>query len=105
MQISEYELFFGFPINEKFKARLQEVNPYFLSLFIREGDDYLQQVTFNHEQFLGRKIGQASQLSKLESLQVNIYSILKKLVPDFSVEEIPLVLFSLPRVNKSTRDA
>lgn len=89
-------LFLGFPVNADFSRLLSEVNPYMTSLFIQEKGDYLQELVFKNGKYLGKPIENITDFSELELLEANIFSILKKLVPNYPYENTPLVLFTVP---------
>jgi len=89
----EVRLFFGFPIGAAFASALQNLNPEITALFIREEDAYLQEVYYRERRYIGKYIGHKTELANLELLEANIYSILKKLVPDFPYKDEPLILF------------
>ncbi len=87
------KLFLGLPINDELTADLDKIDPKIRALFIKEEDNYLQEIIFENTRFLGKGIYEAIELNELEMLEINIYSLLKKLVPHYSFEKSPLVLF------------
>jgi hypothetical protein len=95
MEFLTPNLFLGFPIEESFEKKLNLTNPYIVSLFVKKNGDYLQEVTFKTRKYLGKFVGHMTDFSELELIEANIFSILKKLVPDHPYDQTPLVLFTL----------
>jgi hypothetical protein len=89
------QLFLGFPVDHLYARKLENANPSMVKEYIHSQGEYLCKITHNEMCFLGKKIGDEVALSKLELLEENIYSLLKKLVPDFPYDETPLYLISL----------
>src|SRR5438105_1590338 len=87
------KLFLGFPIEHDFSLKLDKVNPEIVSLFVKKGGDYLEKINFKGVSYLGKFVGDIADGTALELLEANIYSLLKKLVPEYSYEKIPLLLF------------
>jgi hypothetical protein len=97
----QHQLFFGFLIEADFSAKLQAIDPKIRDLFIQNDANYLQTATHNKKTYLGKFIGKKGELSQLEQLEANIFSLLKKLVPDFPYEKHSLILFSIPDNERS----
>lgn len=89
----EVELFLGFPIDSSFATALSSIDPKIISIFIRNDRDYLQEITYQNNRYIGKFAGKLNDLSGLELLNSNIYSILKKIVPDYPFEKTQLELF------------
>lgn len=87
------KLFLGFPVDQEFSFHLQKVNPHLTSLFIQKSGQYLEEVNFKGVSYLGKYAENVTDSSELELLEANVYSLLKKLVPDYSYEKVPLLLF------------
>lgn len=87
-------IFLGFPLKEPFIQKLNSVSPGIRDLFICPGSDYLQEMVYKEERYLGKFIRSGVDLAALEMVEANIYSILHKLVPDYSYAECPLFLFA-----------
>lgn len=85
-------LFLGFPVDSKYASLLDSVKSHFI---LNEEGSYLQEITHHNKRYLGKMVGNLSDLSSLELLESNIYSLLKKLIPHYPYEEIPLKLFSV----------
>lgn len=88
-------LFLGFAVDQLYVDKLAQVNPHLLETFIQKDGEYLSEVQHNEIRFLGKHVGKIVALPQLELLEANIYSLLKKMVPDFPYEEAPLYLFSI----------
>lgn len=88
-------LFLGFPVDDLYVKALENVNPMVVAQFINEEEGYLSDIMHSNMRFLGKNVGTVVVLPKLELLEANIYSLLKKLVPDFPYQEAPLYLFPL----------
>jgi hypothetical protein len=86
-------LFLGFVINEAFAHELNQINPILKKMFIQEGEEYLHEILYRERPYLGKFVPPLSDLSSIESLEINIYSLLRKLVPDYPYAEHPLTLF------------
>lgn len=92
MRYIEVELFFGFPLDEQFLSALDSVDKRLYDLYVQKGDAYLQRFDHEGRSYLGKPVGMISDVSTLELLQLNIYSLLKKLLPDFPFDTTPLQL-------------
>lgn len=87
----DVSLFLGFPVDPSYIA---QVNSQILELFLRSrNDEYLHEVFHEGIRYFGKFAGQVSNVADLGLLQKNIYSLLKKLSPDYPYEQTPLVLF------------
>lgn len=89
----EVKLFLGFPINSSFFLEYQGVDPRLLSIFINNENTYLQEVIHQQERYLGKYTGHLNDLNELDLLSANIYSILKKVIPNYPYEKHSLILF------------
>jgi hypothetical protein len=94
--IFDYQFFLGFPLDSSYEECLQKVSPSVLSLFIQNNSQYLQQMTYKDSLYLGKPLGFLIEVQRLELFQDNVYSLLRRLVPDYRYEEYPLVLFPIP---------
>ena len=94
-----YTLFFGFPVDPLFEKELSKVNPHMLDQFIQTGGDHLEERVHLEMRYLGKDLGSLADLQTIELLEANIFSILKKIVPDFEYNEIPLMLFPIPKIS------
>ncbi|MGA8165351.1 MAG: hypothetical protein WB791_10105 [Waddliaceae bacterium] len=97
-----FQLFLGFPLDKLFVEELGKANPYLVAQFIQTGreaysadSEYLREIIYQEMHFLGKFLGGIANLQHIELVEANIYSLLKRLVPHFSYEEIPLYLFPI----------
>lgn len=91
----DLELFLGFPINKAFAEATAKLDPKITLLFIGDSDEYLRQVAYQDVVYWGKNIGEICDVDKLELIESNIYSLLKKIVPDYPYAETSLLLFPL----------
>jgi hypothetical protein len=89
----EVKIFLGFPVEVHLDSMLKEIDPKFLDLFIRKDDTYLQEITHGEKRYLGKFAGKIGTIPSLELLEKNIYSLLRKILPDYPYQETSLVLF------------
>ena len=87
-------LFLGFPVDDMFARQLENVPDALLNSFISEGDNYLQNIEDNGVRYLGKFSNPCTELRDLELLESNIYSLLKKIEPNYSFHHTPLVLLA-----------
>lgn len=88
------DFFLGLPITSFLSKGLDLVDPARLAFFIQKNNDtYLQELYHEETPYLGKYAGKMSDLVSLQLLQNNIYSLLRQIIPDYSYDEIPLVLF------------
>lgn len=94
----DVELFLGFPIDETFEEAMASADSRLIQAFIQPNQDYIQKFVYQNVAYLGKSAGKISEISKLDLLSSHIYSLLKKIIPDYPYEKVPLVLFpaSLP---------
>lgn len=92
----DYYLFLGFPLSETYEMRLNQIPFEVRSAFIQNGSDYLQFVTDNGKNYLGKALSTPVEFSSLEIIQDHLYSLLKRLISDYSYENSSLVLLTLP---------
>lgn len=97
MSLPKYELFLGFLVNEVFHSALDEVDEEARIFFIQDGDSYLQRVKHNGSLYLGKFLGNKSDLQCLRTIEKNIYSLLTRLVPSYPCTQTPLLLFPAER--------
>ena len=86
-------LFLGFPVDEAYQAKLLALNPQLLDLFIQKNGEYLQEMVFQGQKYLGRVIASPAQLADLDLLESHIYSLLNRLLPSHPYEGSELLLF------------
>lgn len=89
----ERKLFLGHPVDAYYKQLLSEANPKLLSLFIQPEGEYLQQTVYQDQAYLGRFFPCPYHISDMDLLEAHVYSLLKRLVPEYPYEETSLWLF------------
>lgn len=87
-------LFLGFPVDDAFALKLEKVPPAILNSFISEGENYLQDIIDQGVRYLGKFSVPCIELSALELLETNIYSLLQKIEPNYFYHNTPLVLLA-----------
>ena len=93
----DYQLFLAFPSTSSYQVALAQVAEPIRSLFIQNSDgEYLQEIFHQDQVYLGKQLGSCVDLTRLESLQMHIYSLLKRLVADYDYKEHPLVVLAIP---------
>lgn len=98
MDLIQSKLFLGFLVDQDFSLALSQHSQEYLSLFINEEGPYLQSKALADKSYLGKIVNNESPLSELDLIETNIYSILKKLVPNYPYQESSLVLFAIPLI-------
>lgn len=89
------KLFLGMAVNKSFAARLDQVNPDLVALFLDPRNGYLRSMDREGKRYLGKMVEPSSDLASLELLEANIISLLKKIVPEFTYDQVELELFPL----------
>lgn len=91
----ERRLFLGFPVDRLYESALLNVSPQLLALFIQNEGQYLEEVFFENQRYLGHYLKSPANLSDLELMQSHIYSLLKRLVSSYPYEKSALWLFPI----------
>ena len=89
----ETALFLGLAIDEPLKKTLDKLNPHMKQLFIQNGSEYLHCTDRDGCDFLGKRLDKVQEISRFELLEANIKSLIKKLAPDYPLDERELTLF------------
>lgn len=84
----ELRLFLGFPIGSELASYLSASNPYLWENLIL--------IKHQEEEYIGKLIGSSIDREGLHNAEANVYSLLSKLVPNFSFYETSLILFPYP---------
>lgn len=87
-------LFLGFPIDDLLAQKLNSVAPIILQSFISEGDHYLKEIMDQGTRYLGKYVPSCIEVSELDHVEANIYSLLKKIEPNYPFHQQPLVLLA-----------
>ena len=94
-------LFLGFTVDSSFQKSFNLIDLKSKALFIQKNDAYLQEYLFNETLFLGKYLGEKADLNQISLLSSNIYSLLKKIVPNYSYDQSDLWLIPVIKVNSS----
>lgn len=89
------EMFLGVPLTDEVSQKLSEVDPSFRNFFIKDEGEYLQEKVYGGKVYVGKKISSIENLSELALIESNIYSLLKKMMPDHPCEEGTMWLFPI----------
>lgn len=89
------QLFLGFPVDQIFKQKLDQANPNLVNEFIQDDGEYLCELDHQGLRYIGKRLGGMVALPQLEMMEQNIYSLLKRIVPEFPYDEAPLYLISM----------
>ena len=90
------DLFLGLPLSADDCEKLIELDPLLVQVFIKEQpSDYLQRVESEGITYLGKGLQSPYDMADMESLQININSLLRKLLPNDSEAIRPLMLIAL----------
>jgi len=90
----EVELFLGYPLDLQFIKSIEALNPHLLATFVNNDSEYLHEIVHQQQRYFGKFVGACVEVAHLELLEANIISLLRKLIPNFSCQEAPLVLFT-----------
>lgn len=91
------QLFLGLPLTGSYQQELERLDLSERDFFIQgEVSPYLQQIESEGVIYLGKYLGPSVETSSLDFSQTHIYSLLKKLVPDYPYEQHPLLLLAVP---------
>lgn len=85
-------LFLGFCVDHSFEETYSKISPEKKALFVQAGDNYLQEYFFGEKLYIGKFVEGTSDVPTLELLSLNIFSLLKKLVPDYPYHQTQLWL-------------
>lgn len=92
----DHHLFFGLPLFDPYLHQLNELPAPLRDAFIQsQSNDYLQQIESEGIVYVGKFTNEPLELASLDSLEVHIHSILKKLIPDYPFEQHPLILLAI----------
>ena len=97
MSLPEFHLFIGCPVEGSLAEELKRCNHHLKATLLNGGDNYLWEVNHQGTTYLGKFVGNQGNLSTIRLIQTNIYSLLKKLVPDYPCNPALLLLLALER--------
>lgn len=99
----ESTLFLGFKVDQRYSHALATLNPDLLHLYIHSSSDYLEEITQDNQQFLGKFIDNPCDMNTLELARSHIFSVLKKMAPAHSYEKSELWLLPLIKPTKQPK--
>lgn len=79
----DYELFLGLPLTQDYEARLSRVPSVQLEFYIQNDPNYLQSYKVDGVAYLGKAMGVSLSVNSIELQKSHIFSLLKRLVPDY----------------------
>lgn len=88
----QVHFFFGLPLDEELQKALSHADQRVCSLLIGEDEHYLTKTDHLGKSYIGKKIAPIESLAELEQLEQNILSLLKKILPNHPLHNIPLEL-------------
>jgi len=91
----EPTLFFGLPFESEPGIQIDALEETLKKLYINDEEGHLIELTIDKERYLGKKVGNIIDLPHLALLESNIYTLLKKLLPDYPIEDYPLYLVTI----------
>lgn len=89
------KLFLGFSPDTLFRRELEQINPYLRALFVGK-EEYLEKVTFQGRDYLGKYLSSYPTLEDLDNLEKHLLSLLKQLTPSYPFSHNAPVLITLP---------
>jgi hypothetical protein len=96
--MDEYQLFFGFPVQDSYQRELNQLPAAVIDLYIQnQNSSYLQQIEYEGISYLGKWLGAFVEMSSLDAMQVHIFSLLKLLIPHYPFEKNSLMLLYASR--------
>ncbi len=99
----ERKFFLGFQIDELYQNALSSVNKQLFEHFVQSKGNYLQQVTFQGQDYLGCHLKSPIEISDLELMQVHTFSLLRRLVPETQYLYNHSILWLFPVVEFSNQ--
>ena len=92
----DVSLFLGLPVDAHCAKNLESLDPLTRELYIsKHQESYLCEVEFCGIKYLGKFIGEITTIVDLKLLEKNIYSIFRKIIPNYLCETIPLVVICI----------
>lgn len=85
-------LFLGFPKTDIFEKILRSADPQLIEMFIQQNSEYLEEISHHDVVYLGKWAGPMTDIKTLTLMELNIYSLLQRIAPDFPVTQTPLKL-------------
>jgi len=87
-------LFLAYPLSPEFQAALNQTNPNLLALFTQGRPDYLEYIDRNGQRYLGKWVGEISDMTTLDQLKTNVASLLTRLAPNYAFSSRDFILLA-----------
>lgn len=94
----EVTLFLGLPLSEYLERELALLDVNIVNIFINAQGGYLQRQKFKEQEYLGKFAGDISNPASLKLLEANIISILAKLSPSITNQDLQFLLFPVQKL-------
>lgn len=88
-------LFIGLEVTPPLQKALLLADQQAIKAFVNDDDAYLQDISHGGKRYLGKYAGSQTDISSLELLEVNIRTLLAKILPPEGFADLPLHLFPL----------
>lgn len=88
-------LFLGLPKTETYEQALKKADPKIVSTFLSNDGKYLYEMSYYETKFIGKHVGEITDIQALQLVESNVYSLLKKLFPELPVDKTPLKLIPI----------
>lgn len=92
MELPEPNLFFGLLVDDHLSSYLLEVSQELYKMYVNKGNPYLQEISIENNLYLGKQADKDISLDGLLLLKANIISIIKKIIPEYPIQDNSLVL-------------
>lgn len=90
------KLFLGFPVDSACELLLAGLDSDIFKIYLNnEEESALTEVIYRGTRYLGKYADEPAPIEDISLLQGNIYSILKKLIPTYPCDTVPLLLFAV----------
>ena len=97
------KLFLGLEIDSQIDRSLKKIDPELLHAFVNDNDVYLQMIVDGENRYLGKFAGDHTDLSALDQLEMNIRTLLGRVLTEENVSDLPLSLFPVLEANEHAR--
>lgn len=94
--MQDVHVFIGMPLEGLFLATYEAVPAQKRALFVGKDETSLREIQYQDKKYVGRFVPAMSSITDLEMIEQNVFSVLKRLTPEFHFDETPLILFSFP---------
>lgn len=92
LELPNPKLFVGLPFSGEVALFLEKLPPEIYALYFHSYESYLHVQSVDGRSYIGKEAPHPISLEQLSQLKENIFSILKKVIPDYSVSHQSLKL-------------